>query len=105
MAAPVVARSSGPALCPSFAEVCSFLERFGAVLDLPEMTFPQMERYLRDKTTGETSVVSCGGGGEAKKWLKSCDTRQPKEKGLHHHHHRDDGDEECENKTVECASR
>ncbi|XP_068173289.1 remodeling and spacing factor 1 [Antennarius striatus] len=51
MAAPVVVRSSGPALCPSFAEVCSFLERYGATLDLPEMTFPQMERYLRDTTT------------------------------------------------------
>ncbi|KAL6115661.1 rsf1 [Pungitius sinensis] len=57
MAAPVVARSSGPALCPSFAEVCSFLERFGAVLDLPEMTFPQMERYLRDKTTVPKPLV------------------------------------------------
>lgn len=53
MSAPVVLRSSGPALCPSFAEVCSFLERYGAALDLPEMTFPQMERYLRDTTTGE----------------------------------------------------
>lgn len=58
MAAPAVARSSGPALCPSFAEVCSFLERYGAALDLPEMTFPQMERYLRDTTAGETSLVA-----------------------------------------------
>lgn len=57
MAAPVVARSSGPALCPSFAEVCSFLERFGAVLDLPEMTFPQMERYLRDTKTVPKPLV------------------------------------------------
>ncbi|XP_013871351.1 remodeling and spacing factor 1 [Austrofundulus limnaeus] len=49
MAAPaVVVRSSGPPLCPSFAEVCSFLERYGAALDLPEMTFPEMEVYLRD---------------------------------------------------------
>lgn len=53
MAAPAVLRSSGPALCPSFAEVCSFLERYGAALDLPEMTFPQMESYMRDTTTGE----------------------------------------------------
>ena len=59
------------------------------------MTFPQMERYLRDKTTGEASVVGRGVGGEAKKWLKSCDTREAKEKGLHHHHHRDDGDDKC----------
>ncbi|XP_054650253.1 remodeling and spacing factor 1 isoform X2 [Dunckerocampus dactyliophorus] len=51
MAAPALVRSSEPALCPSFAEVCSFLERYGAALDLPEITFPQMEGYLRDKTT------------------------------------------------------
>uniref|UniRef100_A0A665TD03 Remodeling and spacing factor 1 n=1 Tax=Echeneis naucrates TaxID=173247 RepID=A0A665TD03_ECHNA len=57
MAAPVVVRRSGPALCPSFAEVCSFLERYGAALDLPEMTFPQMERYLRDTTTVPKPLV------------------------------------------------
>lgn len=72
MSAPVVLRSSGPALCPSFAEVCSFLERYGAALDLPEMTFPQMERYLRDTTAGERSPVlllpELGS-------VESCDTR------------------------------
>ncbi|KAJ4925308.1 hypothetical protein JOQ06_018043 [Pogonophryne albipinna] len=57
MAAPVLLRSSGPPLCPSFAEVCSFLERYGAVMDLPEMTFPQMERYLRDTTTVPKPLV------------------------------------------------
>ncbi|KAM4742300.1 remodeling and spacing factor 1 isoform 2-T3 [Anableps anableps] len=57
MAAPAVARSSGPPLCPSFAEVCSFLERYGAALDLPEMTFPQMERYLRDTTAVPKPLV------------------------------------------------
>nr|XP_020479210.1 remodeling and spacing factor 1 isoform X2 [Monopterus albus] len=57
MAAPAVVRSSGPVLCPSFAEVCSFLERYGAALDLPEMTFPQMERYLRDTTTVPKPLV------------------------------------------------
>ncbi|XP_069569071.1 remodeling and spacing factor 1 isoform X2 [Brachyistius frenatus] len=57
MAAPVVVRSSGPPLCPSFAEVCSFLERYGPALDLPEMTFPQMERYLRDTTTVPKPLV------------------------------------------------
>lgn len=53
----MVVRSSGPALCPSFAEVCSFLERYGAALDLPEMTFPQMERYLRDTTAVPKPLV------------------------------------------------
>uniref|UniRef100_A0A8C7WZQ4 Zinc finger PHD-type domain-containing protein n=1 Tax=Oryzias sinensis TaxID=183150 RepID=A0A8C7WZQ4_9TELE len=57
MAAPAVVRSSGPPLYPSFAEVCSFLERYGPALDLPEMTFPQLERYLRDTTAGERSAV------------------------------------------------
>ncbi|XP_036005987.1 remodeling and spacing factor 1 isoform X2 [Fundulus heteroclitus] len=57
MAAPAVARGYGPPLCPSFAEVCSFLERYGATLDLPEMTFPQMERYLRDTTAVPKPLV------------------------------------------------
>ncbi|TNN01540.1 hypothetical protein fugu_010922 [Takifugu bimaculatus] len=57
MSAPVVLRSSGPALCPSFAEVCSFLERYGGALDLPEVTFPQMERYLRDTTAVPKPLV------------------------------------------------
>ncbi|XP_024133753.1 remodeling and spacing factor 1 isoform X1 [Oryzias melastigma] len=57
MAAPAVVRSSGPPLCPSFAEVCSFLERYGPALDLPEMTFPQLERYLRDTTAVSKPLV------------------------------------------------
>ncbi|XP_029922334.1 remodeling and spacing factor 1 isoform X2 [Myripristis murdjan] len=57
MAAPAAARSSSPGLCPSFAVVCSFLERYGAALDLPEMTFPQMERYLRDTSTVPKPLV------------------------------------------------
>lgn len=60
MSAPAVLRSYGPALCPSFAEVCSFLERYGAALDLPEMTFLQMERYLRDTAAGERSLPELG---------------------------------------------
>ncbi|XP_023648279.1 remodeling and spacing factor 1 isoform X2 [Paramormyrops kingsleyae] len=51
MAAPAAAASSCPGLCPSFAVVCSFLERYGPALDLPELTFPQMERYLQDTAT------------------------------------------------------
>uniref|UniRef100_A0A3Q2GFC8 Uncharacterized protein n=1 Tax=Cyprinodon variegatus TaxID=28743 RepID=A0A3Q2GFC8_CYPVA len=68
MAAPAVVRSSGPPLCPSFAEVCSFLERYGAALDLPEMTFPLMEKYLRDTTAGELSACLWRGRGHL------CDT-------------------------------
>lgn len=53
MAAPVALAGLPPGLCPSFAVVCSFLERYGAALDLPEMTFPQMEGYLQDTSSGE----------------------------------------------------
>ena len=53
MAAPAAAPSSGPDLCPSFAVVCGFMERYGQTLDLPEISFPQMERYLRETSTGE----------------------------------------------------
>lgn len=111
MAAPAVLRSSGPPLCPSFAEVCSFLERYGAALDLPEMTFPQMERYLRDTTTGESPVDGSvggggGGGGGAKKCWKAA-TLEAKEGGQHHHnnhhhHPRHGRDEDDENWSV-CA--
>ncbi|XP_048024416.1 remodeling and spacing factor 1 isoform X1 [Megalobrama amblycephala] len=52
MAAPGTTAALPPALSPGFAVVCSFLERYGSVLDLPELTFPQLERYLQ-----ETSAV------------------------------------------------
>nr|XP_046169599.1 remodeling and spacing factor 1-like isoform X2 [Oncorhynchus gorbuscha] len=57
MAALAAAQGSNPGLCPSFAVVCSFLERYGQALDLPELTFPQMERYLRDTSTVSKPLV------------------------------------------------
>ncbi|XP_036392133.1 remodeling and spacing factor 1 isoform X2 [Megalops cyprinoides] len=57
MAAPAAAAGPSPGLCPSFAVVCSFLERYGAVLDLPELTFPQMERYLQETSTVPKPLV------------------------------------------------
>ncbi|KAI4892660.1 hypothetical protein NFI96_022787 [Prochilodus magdalenae] len=51
MAASAAAAGSSPGLCPSFAVICSFLERYGALLDLPELTFPQLERYLEETST------------------------------------------------------
>ncbi|KAL1257180.1 hypothetical protein QQF64_012725 [Cirrhinus molitorella] len=52
MAAPGTTAALPPDVSPGFAVVCSFLERYGPVLDLPELTFPQLERYLQ-----ETSAV------------------------------------------------
>ncbi|XP_059421336.1 remodeling and spacing factor 1-like [Carassius carassius] len=40
-----------PDVSPGFAVVCSFLERYGSVLDLPELSFPQLERYLQDTSS------------------------------------------------------
>ncbi|XP_053355954.1 remodeling and spacing factor 1 [Clarias gariepinus] len=57
MAAPVAPAGLPPGLCPSFAVVCSFLERYGAALDLPEMTFPQMEGYLQDTSSVSQPLV------------------------------------------------
>ncbi|KAK5858243.1 hypothetical protein PBY51_002396 [Eleginops maclovinus] len=51
MAASAATASSSPGLCPNYAVICSFLERYGALLDLPELTFPQLERYLRDTSS------------------------------------------------------
>lgn len=53
MAASAATASSSPGLCPSYAVICSFLERYGALLDLPELTFPQLERYLQDTSSGK----------------------------------------------------
>ncbi|XP_023197951.1 remodeling and spacing factor 1-like [Xiphophorus maculatus] len=51
MAASAATASSPPGLCPNYAVVCSFLERYGALLDLPELSFPQLERYLQDTSS------------------------------------------------------
>ncbi|XP_069825827.1 remodeling and spacing factor 1 [Dendropsophus ebraccatus] len=51
--APAPSTSSSVGSWPDFAVVCSFLERYGAVLDLPELTFPELEEALE-----ETGAVS-----------------------------------------------
>uniref|UniRef100_A0A3Q1GZ84 Remodeling and spacing factor 1b, tandem duplicate 1 n=1 Tax=Acanthochromis polyacanthus TaxID=80966 RepID=A0A3Q1GZ84_9TELE len=51
MAASAATASFSPGLCPNYAVICSFLERYGALLDLPELTFPQLERYLQDTSS------------------------------------------------------
>ncbi|KTF93093.1 hypothetical protein cypCar_00028444 [Cyprinus carpio] len=50
MSASEAADGSSPELCPSFAVICSFLERFGALLDLPEVSFPALERSLQESS-------------------------------------------------------
>ncbi|XP_059401248.1 remodeling and spacing factor 1-like isoform X2 [Carassius carassius] len=50
MSASEAADGSSPELCPSFAVICSFLERYGALLDLPEVSFPALERSLRESS-------------------------------------------------------
>ncbi|KAJ8347797.1 hypothetical protein SKAU_G00263860 [Synaphobranchus kaupii] len=45
------AAGSCPSLFPSFAVVCSFLERYGAALNLPDLTFSQLEGYLMETST------------------------------------------------------
>uniref|UniRef100_H3CDJ0 PHD-type domain-containing protein n=1 Tax=Tetraodon nigroviridis TaxID=99883 RepID=H3CDJ0_TETNG len=51
MAASAATANSSFGLCPNYAVICSFLERYGALLDLPELTFPQLERYLQDTSS------------------------------------------------------
>ena len=52
MAASAATASCSPGLSPNYAVICSFLERYGALLDLPELTFPQLERCLQDTAAG-----------------------------------------------------
>ncbi|KAG7484398.1 hypothetical protein MATL_G00048800 [Megalops atlanticus] len=47
----MAASAAAASTCPSFAVVCSFLERYGAILGLPEFTFPQLEEYLQETST------------------------------------------------------
>ncbi|KAM5246042.1 remodeling and spacing factor 1 [Ctenodactylus gundi] len=46
-AAAATAPPGCPGSCPNFAVVCSFLERYGPLLDLPELPFPELERVLQ----------------------------------------------------------
>ncbi|CAM4729567.1 unnamed protein product [Leuciscus chuanchicus] len=50
MSASEAAEGSSTGLCPSFAVICSFLERYGALLDLPEVSFPMLERSLQESS-------------------------------------------------------
>uniref|UniRef100_A0A8C1JHH2 Remodeling and spacing factor 1-like n=1 Tax=Cyprinus carpio TaxID=7962 RepID=A0A8C1JHH2_CYPCA len=50
MSASEAADGSSPELCPSFAVICSFVERYGALLDLPELSFPELERSLQESS-------------------------------------------------------
>lgn len=70
MAASAATPSSSPSLCPNYAVICSFLERYGALLDLPELTFPQLERYLQDTSSGEAQNQAAGGEDEGR--LQPC---------------------------------
>ncbi|XP_053161419.1 remodeling and spacing factor 1 isoform X2 [Hemicordylus capensis] len=47
LAAPPSEGPSCPGSWPNFAVVCSFLERYGGLLDLPELPFPELERVLQ----------------------------------------------------------
>ncbi|XP_067289230.1 remodeling and spacing factor 1 isoform X1 [Pseudorasbora parva] len=50
MSSSEAADGSSTELCPSFAVICSFLERYGALLDLPEVSFPMLERSLQESS-------------------------------------------------------
>ncbi|XP_072466856.1 remodeling and spacing factor 1 isoform X1 [Notamacropus eugenii] len=57
-AAAATAPPGCPGSCPNFAVVCSFLERYGPLLDLPELPFPELERVLQTPTpdAGDSEV-------------------------------------------------
>lgn len=56
MAAPSTTAGLPPASSPGFAVLCSFLERYGSALDLPELNFSQLERYLQETSAGKTEA-------------------------------------------------
>ncbi|KAM4794753.1 remodeling and spacing factor 1 [Rhinophrynus dorsalis] len=58
-ASPVVAPAapSAAGAWPDFAVICSFLERYGTALDLPELTFPELEEALEETGAVSKSLV------------------------------------------------
>ncbi|XP_051540212.1 remodeling and spacing factor 1-like isoform X4 [Myxocyprinus asiaticus] len=50
MSASEAAGGSSLGFCSSFAVICSFLERYGVLLDLPEVSFPMLERSLQESS-------------------------------------------------------
>lgn len=67
-AAVAMAPPGCPGSCPNFAVVCSFLERYGPLLDLPELPFPELERVLQapppDVGNGEGKLGARTPGGK-----------------------------------------
>lgn len=81
-AAAALAPPGCPGSCPNFAVVCSFLERYGPLLDLPELPFPELERVLqappRDVGNGEGKRGARTPGGK-RPWHASsfCSSHHP----------------------------
>lgn len=82
-AAAAMAPPGCPGSCPNFAVVCSFLERYGPLLDLPELPFPELERVLQapppDVGNGEGKRGARTPGGK-RPWHASslCSLRAPR---------------------------
>ncbi|XP_029458048.1 remodeling and spacing factor 1 isoform X2 [Rhinatrema bivittatum] len=57
VASAAAAAAQCPGSWPDFAVVCSFLERYGALLDLPELTFPELERVLQEDSAVPKQLV------------------------------------------------
>lgn len=38
---------------PNFAVICSFFERYGELLGLPDLTFEDLENHLENRTEGD----------------------------------------------------
>lgn len=49
MAAEATAACGGD---PNFAVVCSFMQKYGDLLGIPELTFLTLEKYLTDTRAG-----------------------------------------------------
>ncbi|CAL1542884.1 unnamed protein product [Lymnaea stagnalis] len=42
---------------PNFAVICSFFDKYGALLELPEVTYTDLQKYLEDSTNDVSKVL------------------------------------------------
>ena len=44
---------------PNFAVICSFIERYGEILGLPELSFIDLEKDLENSKQGRCKMAIC----------------------------------------------
>jgi len=60
---------------PNFAIVCSFIDRHGSLLNLPDVSFDALQRYLEEARFGNVEIVFCFAYSWREFRLRKCQQR------------------------------